>query len=134
MSISSNIYVAIVDDDESLCRSMSRLLRADGLYPVAYLSAEDFLDDAKRPRFDCLVLDIRLGGMSGIELSQQLASSGSTTPVVFITASDDPQVRQKAMRTPCASYLRKTDSAEAVLAAIRKAIRQQQDTPEGGSI
>jgi len=124
VSSSSNIYVAIVDDDESLCRSMSRLLRAEGMHPVTYLSAEDFLDDAKSPRFDCLVLDIRLGGMSGIELSQQLASSGSTTPVVFITANDDPQVREKAMRTPRSSYLRKTDSAEAVLAAVRKAIHE----------
>jgi FixJ family two-component response regulator len=123
MSSNSHNYVAVVDDDESLGRSLGRLLRASGIHPVSYLSAEDFLADRKRPQFDCLLLDIQLGGMSGIELNQELAASGSTTPVIFITAHDEPEVRVKALQTPCVAYLRKTEPAEAVLAAIRKAIR-----------
>ena len=116
-------YVAVVDDDESLGRSLGRLLRAAGYLPVIYLSAEDFLSDVKQPRFDCLVLDIQLGGISGVELSQQLAASGSTAPVIFITAHDDPGERERALRIPGAVYLRKNDSADAVLEALRRAIR-----------
>ena len=122
MNEPANLYVAVVDDDASLCRSLARLLRAAGFHPVTYLSAEAFLADTKRPQLDCLVLDIRLGGMSGIELNEQLASSGSTTPVIYLTAHADPEIKAAALRSPCAGYLRKTDSGEAVLAAIRKAV------------
>ena len=86
------IYVAVVDDDESTCRSFGRLLRAAGFQPISYPSAEAFLDDNRRPRFDCLVLDIQLEGISGLKLSQALAAVNDTTPVVFVTAHDDPEV------------------------------------------
>ena len=121
MGDSSNMYVAVVDDDESLCRSLARLLRASGIQSFTYLSAEAFLDDTQRREFDCLVLDVQLGGISGIELTERLAASGSTTPVIFLTAHDEPDVREPALRTPCVAYLRKTDPAEVVLAAIRQA-------------
>ncbi len=116
------MYVAVVDDDESLCRSVARLLRASGMQAVTYLSAEAFLDDTQRREFDCVVLDVQLGGISGIELNQRLAASDSTTPVIFLTAYDEPDVRQQALRTPCIAYLRKTDPAEVVLAAVRQAV------------
>lgn len=118
-----NIYVAVVDDDESLCRSMARVLRAAGMQAVTYLSAEAFLDDAKRPRFDCILLDIRLGGMSGIELNRRLIAAGSAPPVLFLTANADEEVREEALSTPCAGYLKKTDSSEDVLDAVREAAR-----------
>ena len=116
-------YIAIVDDDESICRSLGRLLRAAGMQPVAYSSAEAFLADSRQPRFDCLVLDIQLGGMTGIELNQRLALSGSTVPVIFLTAHDEPDMRERALRTPCAAFLKKTESGEMVLATIREAIQ-----------
>jgi len=115
--------VAVVDDDESLCRSLARLLRAAGIDSVAYASAEGFLGDASRRRFDCLVLDIQLGGMSGVELAEKLADAGSTTPVVFVTAHDEPETRARALRTGCAAYLRKSDPGEALLEALRRAIQ-----------
>lgn len=114
-----NIYVAVVDDDESIRRSLGRLLRSAGFQSVTYPSAEAFLEDPKRPQFDCLLLDVRLGGMSGIELHKRLAESGSVTPVVFITAYDDPRLREQALAAGCAGYFRKSDSSEAVLATIR---------------
>jgi FixJ family two-component response regulator len=117
-----NIYIAVIDDDESLCRSMSRLLRAANLQPITYPSAEAFLADTKRPRFDCLLLDIQLKGMSGVDLSQRLAAVKDTTPVVFITAQDDPGVRARAEASGCAGYFRKTDSGADILGAIRRAI------------
>ena len=70
MSSPSPTYVAVVDDDESVCRSFARLLRASGIQAVTYSSAEAFLADSKRPQFDCMVFDVQLGGMSGIELAR----------------------------------------------------------------
>ena len=122
MSSTRNIYIAVIDDDESLCRSMSRLLRAAHFQPITYSSAEAFLADTKRPKFDCLVLDIQLKGMSGLDLSQRLSAVKDATPVIFITAHDDPEVRAQAEASGCAGYFRKTDSGADVLAAIRRAI------------
>jgi FixJ family two-component response regulator len=122
MSSHRNIYIAIIDDDESLCRSMSRLLRAAHLQSITYPSAEAFLEDTKRPKFDCLVLDIQLKGMSGLDLSQRLSAVKDATPVVFITAHDDPRVRAEAEASDCAGYFRKTDSGADVLAAIRRVV------------
>ncbi|MGO9564600.1 MAG: response regulator transcription factor [Candidatus Korobacteraceae bacterium] len=120
MSKATPIYVAVVDDDESLCRSLSRLLRAGGIQPINYASAEAFLADTKRPQFDCLLLDIQLGGMSGIELAQRLVAEGGHTPVIFITAHDDPKTRAEAEAAGCAAYFRKTDSGSEVLDAVRR--------------
>src|SRR2546430_16455421 len=93
MSSTKQTYVAVVDDDEKLCQSFGRLLRAAGLQPITYPSAEAFLADTKQPRFDCLVLDVQLGGMSGIELAQGLTAEGAPPPFIFITAHDDPAPR-----------------------------------------
>jgi FixJ family two-component response regulator len=120
MSKTLPIYVAVVDDDESLCRSLSRLLRAGGIQPINYPSAEEFLADTKRPQFACLLLDIQLGGISGIELARRLTAEGGHTPVIFITAHDDPETRAKAEAAGCAAYFRKTDPGAGVLDAIRR--------------
>lgn len=122
MNFSANKYVAVVDDDESVCRSFSRLLRMAGYLPVEFLSAEAFLADRNRPHFECLVLDVQLGGISGIELGKRLAAVGDITPVVFITAHDEPASRLEAESCGCAGYFRKTDPGETILGTIRKAV------------
>jgi FixJ family two-component response regulator len=112
--------VAIIDDDESLCRSLRRLLRQAGFHPLIYLSAEEFLDSADRSRFDCLLIDIQLGGMSGIELRRQLLSEGDMTPVICITAYDEPAVRIEALNTGCAGFFLKTDAGSAIIEALHR--------------
>ena len=121
MSNPDQTYVAVVDDDESACRALSRLLRAEGIQPVTYPSAEAFLADAKRPHFDCLVLDIQLGGISGIELHQKLKAGGSSIPVIYITAHDQPEIREQAEAVGCVAYFRKTAPGRDVVQAIRNA-------------
>jgi len=121
--------IAVVDDDESLCRSMSRLLRAANYSPAVYGSAEAFLADELHASYDCLVLDIQLEGMSGLELHEKLVSSGIDTPVIFITAHDAPEVRAQATTAGCAGFFRKTDSGSAVLSAIEDAISRHKDQP-----
>ena len=129
MSSNINIYVAIIDDDESICHSFSRLLRAAHFQPITYLSAEAFLADRKHPKFDCLVLDIQLKGMSGLDLSRRLSAVKDGTPVIFITAHDDPEARAQAETAGCAGYFRKTDSGADVLAAIRRAVSLEDPDP-----
>lgn len=120
MGSSKQTYVAVVDDDEKVCQAFGRLLRAAGLQPITYSSAEAFLADTKQPRFDCLVLDVQLGGMSGIELAQRLKVDGGSPPFIFITAHDDPAARGEAEAAGCAAYFQKTESGARVLEAIRR--------------
>jgi len=122
MGESIKTYIAVIEDDEGLRRSLARLLRAAGYQPVTYQSAEAFLNDAKHPVFDCLVVDVQLDGMSGIELSEQLAVSGSMTPLIFLTAHEDCEVLMQTLRAPFAGILRKNEPSAAVFAAIDKAI------------
>jgi len=124
MSRISNTCVAVVDDDQSVLRSFARLLRAAGIQPVTYESAEAFLADMTRPRFDCMVFDVQLSGMSGIELARALAArEGHRAPVIYITAHDDPETRAGAEATGCAAYFRKNESGAEVLQAIRRLTR-----------
>ena len=120
MSKAATLYVAVVDDDESFCRSLGRLLRAAGMQPITYASAEEFLSDRKHPVFDCLVLDVHLGGISGIELGQRLVAEGHDAPFIYVTAHDDPDTRALAEAAGCAAFFRKTDPGAAVLDAIRR--------------
>lgn len=131
MSLPRNIYIAVVDDDENICRSMSRLLRAVHFQPITYRSAEAFLADVNHPKFDCLVLDVQLEGMSGLELSQRLAAVRDATPVIFITAHDDPEACAQALASGCAGYFEKTHPGTDILAAIRTAAGL--DDPEADS-
>jgi FixJ family two-component response regulator len=117
-----NHYVGVVDDDESLRRSVARLLRAAGMQSITYASAEEFLADETQPRFDCLVLDVQLPGISGIELRNELTAEGNSTPVLFVTAHDDPRAREEAMAGQCVGYFRKTDAGSELLNAIRHVV------------
>jgi FixJ family two-component response regulator len=122
MSASTSIHVAVVDDDESVCRSLGHLLNASDIDPTAYLSAEAFLADPKHLEFDCLVLDIQFQGMSGIELQKHLAAEKSRTPIIFITAHEDPEVRGQAIEAGCAAFFQKNEAGSSVISAIRRAV------------
>ena len=112
--------VAIIDDDESLCRSLGRLLRQAGFRPLTFASAEAFLQSPERPNLKCLLLDIQLGGMSGIALRRRLLAEGDTTPVIYITAHDESATRAEALSTGCAGFFRKTDPGAALIDALRR--------------
>ena len=120
MSYTEPLYVAVVDDDESFGRSLGRLLRAAGMQSVTYTSAEAFLADTKQPQFNCLVIDIQLGGMSGIDLGHRLVAEGRYAPFIYITAHDDPETRAGAEAAGSAAFFRKTASGADVLDAIRR--------------
>ena len=91
--------VFIVDDDDSVRRALKRLLSANGYQVMTFESAEDFLLAGRVRAEGCIVLDIRLPGMSGLDLYEELASSGRNCPVIFITAQDNPQWQKRAAET-----------------------------------
>jgi len=115
----SPLHVALVEDDLSVCRSLERLLRAAGITSASYGSAEAFLAERHPPPFDCLVLDICMGGMSGVELALWLAAEGNRTPVIYVTAYDDPETRKRA-ESVGGAFFRKSDSGEHLVSAIRR--------------
>jgi len=121
-TLSAKPYVAVVEDDESLRRSLARLLAASGYHPIGYDSAEALLADSNRPIFQCLIVDIQLGGISGLELKERLAASGSSTPVIFLTAREDAEVRPGAPQAECTCVLRKSEPGVVLLTAIDEAI------------
>ena len=116
------IHVAVVDDDDSFGRAISRLLRAAGFEPVGYSSAEAFLEDTTHAPPDCLLLDIHLGGASGLELRRHLTASGSAIPVIFVSGHDEPKIREEAQQAGCSAYLRKPVSGHLLIEAITKAV------------
>ena len=124
MTTQNSTYVAIIDDDKSVCRALARLLGAAGMHAVVYSSPEEFLEDHKRPVFDCLIADVRMAGLSGIDLQQRLVDGGDSPPTIFITADDDPGTRERAERLGCVAYLRKTAPAQELLDAIRSVSSQ----------
>jgi FixJ family two-component response regulator len=114
--------VAIIDDDASANRALGRLLRGAGFAPTGFDSAESFLADPSRPSFGCLLVDIQLTGMSGLELQRQLQAEGSQLPVIFITAHDDPAYRAEAIRRGCVGFFRKTDPGALIVDTLRRAM------------
>jgi FixJ family two-component response regulator len=119
----TRIYVAVVDDDQSFARALERLFRASGFGVHTYLSAESFLDSTALPQPDCLVLDIQLGAMSGLDLQRRLGELGSQAPIIFVTAHDSPVIRTEAEQGGCAAFFHKPVPPKLLLAAINKAIK-----------
>jgi FixJ family two-component response regulator len=111
--------IAVIDDDLSLLQGLNRLLSAHGFRVQTFASAELFLDDQANCEADCLLLDINLGGISGIELQRQLISSGRNLPVIFMTAIDNDATHQRALDVGCVAYLRKPFLAKLLIDAIK---------------
>ena len=116
--------VFLVDDDELFRRSTERLIRTAGLNVQAFTSSRDFL---KRPRPDgpaCLVLDVRMPGLSGMDLQRELAQSGIHIPIIFITGHGDIPTSVRAMKAGAAEFLTKPFRGRVLLDAIRAAIER----------
>jgi FixJ family two-component response regulator len=117
--------VAVVDDDRSMLVGVQRLLNAYGYATEVFASAEAFLDRGAATDADCLLLDIDLGGMSGIELQRRLASGGRAVPTIFMTALDDEATRARALETGCVAYLLKPFAGRSLIDAVKIAVAGQ---------
>jgi FixJ family two-component response regulator len=113
--------VGVVEDDPLLRRALQRLLRATGFTVATFDSAEDFLASSPATPFDCLVLDIRLGALSGFDLHDRLRAAGVSTPTIFITGHDDDATREHARRIGAAGYVPKPFDEQALVSLIEAA-------------
>jgi FixJ family two-component response regulator len=114
--------VAIIDDDPEMRNAAARLLSAFGYGTEAFDSAEAFLIAAATSKAACLVVDIQLGDISGVELGRQLAAIGFKFPIIFMTGCDDDVTRNQAMQLGCIAYLTKPFTADSLIAGITSAI------------
>ena len=114
--------VFVVDDDPSVRRSVVRLLETAGLRVEGFVSAEAFLDRERPAGPGCLLLDVRMSGMSGLELQRQLAAAGRPMATVFITGHGDVPMSVEAMKAGAVDFLLKPFDDEALLAAIDRAV------------
>ena len=114
--------IAIVDDDPSFSRGLSRMLRANDFKVEVFDSCEDFIERGATYNVACIVLDICMEGMSGIEMRRQIAAEGSTIPVIFMTAHDSDVVRNDAIEAGCVAFLPKPFSGHELIDVIRTAI------------
>ena len=114
--------VAIVDDDESVLRSLQDLIESDGLTALGFGSAEQFLDSVAQNKAACLIVDIRMPGMSGLELQAKLKAEGCQIPIIFITAHGDAGMRTLAMREGAVEFLSKPFDDEVLLQAVNAAL------------
>ena len=117
--------VFIIDDDEAVRDAMSMLLDADGIAHCCFESANEFFDVYDGSQRGCLVLDIRMPGMSGLELQAQLKTSGSKLPIIFMTGHGDVPMAVEAMRHGAVDFMRKPISEPDLLERIRQALAQE---------
>jgi FixJ family two-component response regulator len=111
--------VVVVDDDDAVLKALGRVLRAAGFDTATYSSAEAFLTAPPARRAHCLLLDVQLGGMSGLDLQRHLRAHGSTLPVIILTAFDDDAVRAEACAAGCAGYFDKQTDVDVLLRLIK---------------
>ncbi len=116
--------VSIVDDDESLRRSVKNLLTSVGFQVETFASAEAFLQSAHRADTRCVVLDLRMPGMSGLDLLLHLAADGSPIPVVILTAHSDDEARRRMLQAGAVAFLGKPFHGEALVGAVRRALAE----------
>jgi FixJ family two-component response regulator len=118
--------IAIVDDDESVRIAMGGMVESFGYSPVTFESADQFLKSDKLPDASCLILDVQMPGMNGLDLYNALISSGRRIPTIFVTAFPDPRVRERALKAGGLCFLSKPFGRSDLLGCIQTALRGNQ--------
>ena len=124
--------IAIVDDDESVCRALKRLVRSLGMEADTFASGQEFIDLMEAMpsnQIDCVVLDVQMPGMNGLDVQERLKSRGSRLPIIFITAHDEVNVRERALAAGAVAFVRKPFNDELLIRTLRMAL---EDKVRGG--
>jgi two-component system, LuxR family, response regulator FixJ len=129
--------IAVVDDEEAIRDALADLLLVMGYSCQTFDRAEAFLAAHTPNRFDCLITDIRMPGMSGLELLERLRADGSTLPVIVVTSFDDPLIRNRAIESGAHAYLTKPVTDDVLLQSLKTALpgreipRDDEERPSG---
>ena len=124
MHVNDPKVISVVDDDASVCRSTELLIKSFGYPAAAFQSAESFLNFGQRQVTCCLVLDVQMPGMNGLELQRQLTAEGCTFPIIFMTAFHDKESCRRAMEGGAVAFLTKPYGDEQLFETIRFALTQ----------
>jgi FixJ family two-component response regulator len=114
--------ISVIDDDDSMRKAVVALVRSAGYAAQGFASAKEFLASGSVARFACIITDIQMPGMSGIELKHHLTASQSSMPVIMITARHDPELEGKALASGAAAFLRKPFEADALIRCLESAL------------
>ena len=114
--------ISVVDDDESMREAIRGLMKSLGYTAVAFASAEEFLSSCQIPRTSCLITDVQMPGMTGLELHRRLLAAGKTIPTILITAYPDDSARERALGDGVVSYLSKPFDDNDLLTCIRSSL------------
>jgi FixJ family two-component response regulator len=123
--------IAIVDDDEPVRITMSSLVRSLGFNAIAFSSAEEYLRSPERHRSSCLISDVQMPGMSGLDLQSQLATEGHRVPIIFVTAFPHPSIEKRAHAAGATCVLNKPFESQVLVDCIQRALRA--DKPDTGN-
>lgn len=127
--MAESALVGIVDDDESLCKALKRHLQSVGLKAETFGSAEEFIRSPHLPHTACLILDVVMPGLSGLDLQRNLVAGNQRIPIIFITAHDEENARKQALELGAVAFLRKPVSGQALVSTINSVL----DHGPGGS-
>ena len=116
--------ISIVDDDESIRKGLGRLFRSVGFDVDGFASAEEFLNSGDLQRSSCLILDLRMPGMGGLELQSRLVAGNCRIPVIFLTAHSDEQARAQALKAGAIGFVSKPFNEESLIRDVNKAVDQ----------
>jgi FixJ family two-component response regulator len=122
--------ISIVDDDASVRTATARLLRSLGFSAHAFASAQEFLSSPRMIDTSCLIADVQMPGMSGVELQEHLTAHGHSTPIIFITAFPEQQIRERAMNGGAIGFLSKPFDESRLLECVERALARRQNRPD----
>jgi FixJ family two-component response regulator len=131
-SVARTPVIACVDDDESICKAIKGLLQASGFEVETFSSAEDFLQSDWLHDASCLITDVKLSGMSGLQLLDHLASSGNRIPVIVITAFPDERMRARVLGAGAVGFLGKPVGKGCLLTCVSSALDRHHGGKEQG--
>ena len=117
-------HVAVIEDDDSARSALGRLLQAGGFEPELFDSAESFIDARPAGAWLCLIVDVQLTGMSGIDLQERLRAEGSGVPVIVISGNRADMIRERAQLAGCAAFLLKPFSGSIILSLLGSIAQQ----------
>ncbi len=132
-TVAEGARISIVDDDESMREAIKTLIGSMGLSVEEFSSAEDFLNSRRSQDSDCLILDVRMPGLGGLELQRRLAADNCHIPIVFITAHYNEEERKRAMQAGAVDFLRKPFTEQELLKAIDASLAIHKEIADGSN-